>query len=105
MKNNNKILTIKDINNILNKSYPYQRADNWGNVGFFRKSFKKKKVNKEMLVLDVSIDLIKYANINKTDLLIPILCFVAFITPWISLAISIGKLKESIFSILIFLKI
>ena len=70
MKYNNTILTIKDINNILNKCYPYQDADIWDNVGLFRKSFKNKKVNKVLLALDVSIDLINYAIINKIDLLI-----------------------------------
>ncbi|MGL5246525.1 MAG: Nif3-like dinuclear metal center hexameric protein [Mycoplasmoidaceae bacterium] len=70
MKSKKINLKIKDIDNILDKLYPYKNADIWDNVGLFRKVFKNKKVNKALIALDVSIGLINYAIKNNINLLI-----------------------------------
>ncbi|MGL4617269.1 MAG: Nif3-like dinuclear metal center hexameric protein, partial [Mycoplasmoidaceae bacterium] len=70
MNNNIKYLKVKDINNILDNLYPYKDADEWDNVGLFRKASKDNKANKALLSLDVSIDLINYAIKNNINLLI-----------------------------------
>lgn len=70
MKNKIKNLLIKDINNILNSLYPYDDAEIWDNVGLFRKSFQNNKVNKVLIALDLSNELINYAIENNINLLI-----------------------------------
>lgn len=62
-------MTVENILNLLNKKYPFEIAEDWDNVGLILGE-KTSGVNKILIALETTLEVIDYAANNNFDLII-----------------------------------